>query len=182
MGADRVNVLAALIVSLVAFCADALAQPPARPAPLPVQAAIPTKVAYKPDRVVLLDVARAGDRLIAVGERGVVMISDDGGKNWRSQRTKGTRTLTGVAFSGDRTGVAVGHGGVLLRTVDAGDTWTPVAVDAAGHDSLLGVIQLDGPTFISLARSACTSNRRTAASPGRGARLAARISISTSRC
>ena len=136
-----------VVSSLAALCGGALAQAPAPPAQPPVQAAIPTELAYKPDRVVLLDVARTGNRLIAVGERGVVMTSDDGGKTWWSQRTKATRTLTGVAFA-DKIGVAVGHGGTLLRTMDRGNTLTPVEVDAAGHDSLLGVIHLDGSTFV----------------------------------
>ena len=31
----------------------------------------------------LVDVARAGERLVAVGERGHVVLSDDGGETWR---------------------------------------------------------------------------------------------------
>ena len=146
--APRGHSVALVVSSLAALCGGALAQALAQPASPAVQPEIPTKVAYKPDRVVLLDIARTGNRLVAVGERGVVMTSDDGGKNWQSQRTKATRTLTGVAFADDRNGVAVGHGGTLLRTVDGGNTWTPIEVDAAGRDSLLGVIHLDGSMFV----------------------------------
>ena len=146
--APRGHSVALVVSSLAALCGGALAQAPAQPASPAVQPEIPTKVAYKPDRIVLLDIARTGNRLVAVGERGFVMTSDDGGKNWQSQRTKATRTLTGVAFADDRTGVAVGHGGTLIRTDDGGDTWTPIEVDAAGRDSLLGVIHLDGSMFV----------------------------------
>ena len=34
-------------------------------------------------RSLLLDVTAAGDRLVAVGEYGTVLYSDDGGKGWR---------------------------------------------------------------------------------------------------
>ncbi|WP_445667044.1 hypothetical protein, partial [Klebsiella pneumoniae] len=36
-----------------------------------------------PDRGYLLSVARAGERLVAVGESGLVILSDDQGATWR---------------------------------------------------------------------------------------------------
>ncbi len=79
-----------------------------------------TVVDIKPDRIYLMDVTHAGDRLVAVGERGFALISDDAGKTWRAVGTPARRTLTGVAFNGDQLGVAVGHGGTLVRTEDGG--------------------------------------------------------------
>ncbi len=130
---------AALAVSavLAALGVDALGQSAVEAAP----------TVYRPQRVVILDVARVGNRLVAVGERGLVMTSTDDGRNWQGQRTKVTRTLTGVAFADDKVGVAVGHGGSLLRTVDGGASWTPVEVEAVGRDSLLGVTHLEGTVF-----------------------------------
>lgn len=90
------------------------------------------------DKVLLLDLEKAGDRLVAVGERGVVLYSDDQGQGWHSLRTPVTRTLTAVAFSSTQEGVAVGHGGALLHTVDGGLHWQPVEADTGG-ESLLGV-------------------------------------------
>jgi photosystem II stability/assembly factor-like uncharacterized protein len=107
-----------------------------------------TVVEIRPDRIYLLNVARAGDRLVSVGERGFALLSDDGGKTWRAVVTPVTRTLTGVAFENARLGIAVGHGGSLVRTEDGGDTWASVDIENdAGSDSLLGVTSLGGGRF-----------------------------------
>ena len=57
-----------------------------------------TVAPIRSDRVILLDVAMAGKRLVAVGERGVVMASDDNGVTWVGTRAPVTRTLTAVTF------------------------------------------------------------------------------------
>ena len=109
-----------------------------------------TVVDIKPNRIVLMDVARAGNpggRLVAVGERGFAMLSEDEGKTWRAVGTPVTRTLTGVAFENDKLGVAVGHGGSLVRTEDGGDTWTEVPMEEAMGESLLGVASLGSSKF-----------------------------------
>jgi photosystem II stability/assembly factor-like uncharacterized protein len=72
---------------------------------------------------VLVDVAFAGDRLVAVGERGVVLYSDDRGDTWEQAAVPVGVTLTAVFFSNPRMGWAVGHGGVVLHTTDSGKTW-----------------------------------------------------------
>ena len=67
---------------------------------------------------VLLDVALAGARLVAVGERGHVLLSDDAGGSWRQARSVPTRTtLTSLHATDVRTLWAAGHGGVILRSV-----------------------------------------------------------------
>jgi photosystem II stability/assembly factor-like uncharacterized protein len=107
-----------------------------------------TVVEIRHDRIFLMDIAQAGDRLVTVGERGFALLSDDGGKTWRAVVTPVTRTLTGVAFQDSRLGIAVGHGGSLVRTEDAGDTWTRIDIENdAGSDSLLGVVALGGGRF-----------------------------------
>lgn len=72
---------------------------------------------------VLLDVALAGDRLVAVGERGHILLSDDYGKTWNQVDVPTRATLTAVYFASSRRGWAVGHDNVILTTVDAGDSW-----------------------------------------------------------
>ena len=37
----------------------------------------------RPERAMLMGIARAGNRLVAVGEHGVVALSDDNGLSWR---------------------------------------------------------------------------------------------------
>lgn len=106
-----------------------------------------TVVDIKPNRIYLMDIEKAGDRLVAVGERGFVLVSDDAGKSWKAVGTPVVRTLTGVAFNGDKLGVAVGHGGSLVRTEDGGNSWTAVPMDEAYGESLLGVTALGDGKF-----------------------------------
>jgi photosystem II stability/assembly factor-like uncharacterized protein len=73
----------------------------------------------------LLDLAQAGSRLVAVGERGHVLLSDDQGATWRQARSVPTRVmLTAVFFADNQYGWAVGHDETILNTVDGGETWT----------------------------------------------------------
>ncbi|WAG81565.1 YCF48-related protein [Metapseudomonas furukawaii] len=72
----------------------------------------------------LLDIAQTNGRLIAVGERGHVLLSDDGGANWTQAAMPVSVTLTAVHFADRQTGWAVGHSGVVLRTEDGGSHWT----------------------------------------------------------
>lgn len=71
-----------------------------------------------------LAVSRAGERLVAVGERGSVLLSDDGGRSWRQARSVPVSVaLTDVHFVDARDGWAVGHCGVVLHSGDGGETW-----------------------------------------------------------
>ncbi|MBH3430311.1 WD40/YVTN/BNR-like repeat-containing protein [Pseudomonas alkylphenolica] len=72
---------------------------------------------------VLLDVTPAGARLVAVGERGVVLLSDDNGQHWRQAVSPVSTTLTCVQFVDASNGWAVGHSGVVLHSNDGGERW-----------------------------------------------------------
>lgn len=72
----------------------------------------------------LLAASRAGARLVVAGERGIVLTSDDNGRRWAQARVPVQVSLTALGFADDRNGWACGHFGVLLRTADAGATWT----------------------------------------------------------
>lgn len=72
---------------------------------------------------VMLAVARADKRLVAVGERGLILLSDDNGVTWRQGKVPVSVSLTGVHFPVARTGWAVGHSGVVLSSTDGGETW-----------------------------------------------------------
>lgn len=74
--------------------------------------------------VALLTVARAGKRVLAAGERGVVVYSDDDGRRWLQARTPTSASLTAMQFVDAKRGWAVGHMGIVLHTSDAGQTWT----------------------------------------------------------
>ncbi len=72
----------------------------------------------------MLDVVRTEARLVAVGERGLVLLSDDDGASWRQASVPVSVTLTSVAFPARSLGWAVGHSGVVLHTRDGGETWS----------------------------------------------------------
>ena len=69
-------------------------------------------------------VARAGSWLVAVGQRGHIVVSKDGGVTWQQAKVPVSSDLTAVFFVDDRKGWAVGHDGVILNTTDGGITWT----------------------------------------------------------
>lgn len=88
----------------------------------------PLDVAAQPSALasksLLVGVARAGTRLVAVGQRGHIVGSDDGGTTWTQAKVPVSVDLTAVTFVNDTKGWAVGHDGVILHTADAGRTWT----------------------------------------------------------
>jgi photosystem II stability/assembly factor-like uncharacterized protein len=85
----------------------------------------PARPVVRPDKVVLQGAAVAGSRVVVVGERGVVALSDDGARRWRQAKCVPVSvTLTAVRFADPMNGWAVGHGGVILATRDGGDTWS----------------------------------------------------------
>lgn len=72
----------------------------------------------------LLDITRAGERLVAVGDRGHVLISADEGITWQQSITPTRAMLTCVSFADAGHGWAAGHDGVIIATKDGGKTWT----------------------------------------------------------
>ena len=100
----------------------------------------PALAARRAEGAVLLAAAMADRRIVAVGERGLVLASDDDGQTWRQQPAPVSVTLTAVRFADAKNGAAVGHGGIVLVTADAGARWrvvldgrraAQVALDAA---------------------------------------------------
>ena len=98
----------------------------------------------------LLDLARAGERYVAVGARGDILFSHDG-REWQQAAVPTRATFTAVSAI-DANIWAVGHDGVIAHSADGGehwslqrqDPWKPAAdASDALHDSRQGVPLLD---------------------------------------
>lgn len=91
-----------------------------------------------------------GKRLVAVGELGHILLSEDQGKTWTEANVKDTRgsALTQVIFFNEKEGVAVGHDAWALFTEDGGLNWRETLFDKDLSEPLLGVWGLsEGPVF-----------------------------------
>ncbi|RQS06735.1 YCF48-related protein [Burkholderia sp. Bp8998] len=88
----------------------------------------------------ILGTAKASSRIVAVGDHGIVMLSDDNGGSFRQARSVPVdTTLTAVAFVDRDNGWAVGHGGVVIHTSDGGEHWTLQRKDLSVDQPLWGV-------------------------------------------
>ena len=146
---------AALALTAALSCGASVAAPAATStaavAPTPAPTAVPATapIEHRIDfaehaplapRSLLLAIARAGSRLVVVGERGHILLSDDNGRSWVQAKSVPTRALlTGVCFFGPQQGVAVGHDEVILVTADAGQTWSLAYAAPQAQQPLLDV-------------------------------------------
>lgn len=100
------------------------------------QAAIQARLA---DQSLMLDVIEYEGGFVAVGERGHVLLSNDG-RDWRQANTVPVRaTLTRVTSFGRRLW-AVGHDAVILTSMDGGDNWTLQHFEPEAEEPLLDVL------------------------------------------
>lgn len=74
------------------------------------------------DQSLILDVTRAGERYVAVGARGHVLISGNGTEWEQAESVPVRATLTRVEFVGGRLW-AVGHDTTIIHSTDLGRTW-----------------------------------------------------------
>ncbi|WHS62511.1 YCF48-related protein [Pseudomonas sp. G2-4] len=143
---NRISQAGALLLALYLPFAtsECLAGPNTVGAPLNT----PAMVVPAAQKSVLLDLARAGTRVVAVGERGLVLLSDDNGQSWRQASVPVSVSLTAVQFVDAQQGWAVGHAGVVLVTRDGGEHWT---------------LQLDGARAAQLELETAKADQATAA-------------------
>ncbi|MEO8010092.1 MAG: YCF48-related protein [Dokdonella sp.] len=96
----------------------------------------------------MLDITRVGERYVAVGERGQILVSADGDR-WTQSNVPLRSTFTAISAIGAKVWV-VGHDGVILHSADGGDNWViqrrdPWTAAAEGEEHYLrqGVPLLD---------------------------------------
>ena len=89
------------------------------------------------EQSLLLDGQRIGDRIIVVGERGHILVSEDNGSSWQQQPVPTRVTLTSVFFIDPANGWAAGHDSLILRTSDGGRHWQEIYSDPEDERPIL---------------------------------------------
>ena len=98
-------------------------------------------------RLLLTDAARFGNRVVAVGDRGYIVFSENNGESWQRAKTpENTPLLTAVYFLDANTGWAVGHDSMILTSTDQGASWTKAFSAADDQKPLMDVLFIDANT------------------------------------
>ncbi|WP_246084951.1 WD40/YVTN/BNR-like repeat-containing protein [Pseudomonas nicosulfuronedens] len=113
----RLSFTAVLLAGLLPISV-AMAQPYADPLDAPAEI---NRLAAQSQ---LTAITQAGARLVAVGARGVVLLSDDAGQHWKQAKVPVSSDLVAVQFPDASLGWAVGHDGVILHSADGGESWS----------------------------------------------------------
>jgi photosystem II stability/assembly factor-like uncharacterized protein len=102
----------------------------------------PAEMAPLAAKTLLLGVAAAGETVIAVGDRGIILRSTDGAK-WEQVASPVHATFTAVSFADADHGWVVGHDASILHTTDGGKTWTLQNFQPQDSKPLLSVLAVD---------------------------------------
>ena len=113
--------------------------------PLPMAMDRPALKIGKPAEAVFVSITRAGERLVAVGERGLIVFSDDSGRSWQQADVPASVTLATVRFANAKEGWAGGNQGVVLRTRNGGASWQRVLDGRAAADLALKTAKANAP-------------------------------------
>ncbi|WP_175688900.1 WD40/YVTN/BNR-like repeat-containing protein [Burkholderia anthina] len=128
-------------IACIGFCLAAAAFAQDGGGTVAAWAAKPAHAWAAPTRMMLMDATRAGSRIVAVGEHGIVLLSDDDGRTWRqARRVPVSATLSAVSFADAKHGWAVGQWGAILATGDGGDTWVTQRLDTSVDQPLFSVL------------------------------------------
>ncbi|MGW8313458.1 MAG: WD40/YVTN/BNR-like repeat-containing protein [Desulfuromonadales bacterium] len=99
--------------------------------------AVESQIMPLAEQSLLLDGQVIDGRIVVVGERGHILLSEDHGVTWQQQPAPTRDTLTSVYFTDPSNGWAAGHEAVILRTSDGGHHWQQVYIDVAGERPIL---------------------------------------------
>jgi photosystem II stability/assembly factor-like uncharacterized protein len=134
---------AALLIALPVFAQEEGAAPP--PHSLKPQPALEAPLAAK---YRLIDITDTGKRLVAVGQRGNIVTSDDG-KTWKQAHSPVNVMLTRVRFLDASNGWTVGHDGAILHSSDGGNNWKVQHYNAEARQ-LYDILMLDAQNGIAV--------------------------------
>jgi len=76
------------------------------------------------EKSVFLEIDNFQQRQIMVGEYGRILVRDNPNSVWVQANVPVQTTITAVDFVDDKVAWAVGHQGVILKTIDGGNNWS----------------------------------------------------------
>src|SRR5690242_11529640 len=129
----------ALLATALSLLGCAVLSAPVLAAAAPTADVVYSIESAKASKGLMLDVVHAGKRLVAVGDRGHILYSDDQGATWTQAKVPTRQLLTAVFFVDDKHGWAVGHDAQILASEDGGATWTKQFEDLNRESPLLDV-------------------------------------------
>ena len=111
--------LVVILISVLSFSASYAQALNSASNPVPLSA----RAAPLASQSLLLDITKINpSTLVAVGERGHILLSSDG-QQWQQASVPVQSTLTAVYFVDETHGWAVGHDATILATIDGGLSW-----------------------------------------------------------
>jgi photosystem II stability/assembly factor-like uncharacterized protein len=116
---------------------------PAMASDWPVELVHPAAISPLAQGGLFNNITRSGGRLVAVGERGRIMLSDDNGLSWRQVRSPVSTTLICCRFASANIGWISGQMGVVLKTEDAGESWRRVLDGFTAASAMLAEAKAD---------------------------------------
>jgi photosystem II stability/assembly factor-like uncharacterized protein len=129
----------AMLATALSLLGSAMLSAPVLAAAAPASDVVYSIESAKAVKSLMLDVVHAGKRLVAVGDRGHILYSDDQGATWSQAKVPTRALLTSVFFVDDKHGWAVGHDAQILASEDGGVTWTKQFEDLKREAPLLDV-------------------------------------------
>lgn len=129
----------ALLATALSLLGCAMLSAPVLAAAAPASDIVYSVESAKASKSLMLDVVHAGKRLVAVGDRGHILYSDDQGATWTQAKVPTRQLLTSVYFVDDKHGWAIGHDAQILASEDGGVTWTKQFEDLKRESPLLDV-------------------------------------------
>lgn len=95
------------------------------------------------NKIAFFDIEKNGSTIWAAGDKGILLKSDDNGKNWKITKL-GFYKLTDIHMFDQERGMIISDRGVILKTVDGGQIWEVTKFDSL--DENLNAIAFSGNT------------------------------------
>lgn len=120
---------------------------------------LPAVQAKKAAKALALNITARGDKVVAVGERGIILrrttgakapegsIKDSQGNWWLQGEVPVSINLTSVAFASDKVLFAVGHDGVILKSEDGAETWEKVFDGSDANEQVVAAAKVKYDKF-----------------------------------